>query len=405
MLFQVLHTSSSRMRVHLAAASLTPNQADVLEYFVRKSPCVEKARVYERTGDMVVFFLPGMEEQAKERISEADFDDEKQKLMVPESTGREIERKYEEKLTFTVLGHFFRKLFFPVPLRTAWTVVTSIRYFKMGFDSLRKGKLEVPVLDASAIGASMLTGDFDTAASVMFLLHVGEILEEWTHKKSVDDLASTMSLRVDHVWKRTADGDNLVPVSEIQAGDRIVVRMSEVIPMDGIVTEGEATVNQSSMTGESVPILKNADSLVYAGTVVEEGSICCRVTKVSGSGRYDQIVRMIEDSEKLKSATETRAFHLADRLVPWSLGGTIVTWLLTRNITKALSFLMVDFSCALKLSMPLTVLSAIREAGERDITVKGGKFLEAVALSDTIVFDKTGPLTYATPEVVKIVPF
>jgi heavy metal translocating P-type ATPase len=333
------------------------------------------------------------------------YEDEQTAALVPEHTGRALNRRYEARLVLTVLGHGFRTLFFPDLMRKVWIVCNSIRFIAHGLRSLSRGKLEVSVLDASAITASILRGDYSTASSVMFLLRIGEILEEWTHRKSVDDLARSMSLKVDRVWLRSESGDILADVRSVKAGDHILVRTSNVIPLDGKVMEGEITVNQSSMTGESVPVAKSAGGYVYAGTVVEEGDAVIEVTKAAGSGKYDQIVRMIEESEKLKSNTETRAFHLADRLVPYSLGGTLLTWLITRNFNKALSFLMVDFSCALNLSMPLSVLSAIREAGECNITVKGGKFLEAAAQADTIVFDKTGTLTHATPKVVEIVTF
>ena len=333
------------------------------------------------------------------------YEDEQTAALVPEHTGRALNRRYEARLVLTVLGHGFRTLFFPDLMRKVWIVCNSIRFIAHGLRSLSRGKLEVSVLDASAITASILRGDYSTSSSVMFLLRIGEILEEWTHRKSVDDLARSMSLKVDRVWLRSESGDILADVRSVKAGDHILVRTSNVIPLDGKVMEGEITVNQSSMTGESVPVAKSAGGYVYAGTVVEEGDAVIEVTKTAGSGKYDQIVRMIEESEKLKSNTETRAFHLADRLVPYSLGGTLLTWLITRNLNKALSFLMVDFSCALNLSMPLSVLSAIREAGECNITVKGGKFLEAAAQADTIVFDKTGTLTHATPKVVEIVTF
>ncbi|MDD7020419.1 MAG: heavy metal translocating P-type ATPase, partial [Hornefia butyriciproducens] len=333
------------------------------------------------------------------------FVDESIAALAPEHSVRAMNRRYQEKMTALILGRVFRSLFFPKSLQIVWTVGKSVRFLGMGLKSLLRGRLEVSVLDAAAIAASMLRGDFSTASSVMFLLQTGDLLEDWTHRKSVNDLASTMSLKADRVWKRTDEGDVLTDVSVIRPGDRIVVRTSNVIPLDGRVVEGEASVNQASMTGESVPVIRRPGGYVYAGTIVEEGGCVIEVTRATGSGRYDQIVRMIEESEKLKSGTEERAFHLADRLVPYSLGGAALTWLLTRNIDKAVSFLMVDFSCALKLSMPLSVLSAIREAGEHDISVKGGKFLEAVAEAKTIVFDKTGTLTHATPSVVDVVTF
>lgn len=402
MRYVILHESTGRLRIHFATPQMTAAQADVLESFLSGSPSVKKCSVYERTADAVVFFAPGRKKDVLACLEQADYDDEEQKALVPAYTGRLLNEEYQEKLAFPIIGYVFRKIFFPAPLEMIWTIAKSIRFIGMGIQCLLRGKLEVAVLDASAITASMLQGDFSTAGSVMLLLHIGEVLEEWTHKKSVNDLARTMSLKVDRVWMHTGDTDVLVPIGQLKTGDEIVVRTSNVIPLDGVVVSGEMTVNQSSMTGESVPVVKTQDAPVYAGTVVEEGSCIIRVTKTQGNGRYDQIVTMIEDSEKLKSATETKAFHLADKLVPWSFAGTVITYLLTRNVSRALSFLMVDFSCALKLSMPLTVLSAIREAGGHNMTVKGGKFLEAVAKADTIVFDKTGTLTHATPKVVRI---
>lgn len=404
---RILHETSRRMRVHILRSRMTLEQADLLEYYLLDKPFITEVKVNDRTGNAIIFYTPGMD--ARQMVIEAlqvfSYEDEQAAALVPEHTGRALNRRYEARLVLTVLGHGFRILFFPDLIRKVWIVCNSIRFITHGLRSLSRGKLEVSVLDASAITASILRGDFSTASSVMFLLRIGEILEEWTHRKSVDDLARSMSLKVDRVWLRSESGDILADVRSVKAGDHILVRTSNVIPLDGKVMEGEITVNQSSMTGESVPVAKSAGGYVYAGTVVEEGDAVIEVTKTAGSGKYDQIVRMIEESEKLKSNTETRAFHLADRLVPYSLGGTLLTWLITRNLNKALSFLMVDFSCALNLSMPLSVLSAIREAGECNITVKGGKFLEAAAQADTIVFDKTGTLTHATPKVVEIVTF
>ena len=404
---RILHETSRRMRVHILRSRMTLEQADLLEYYLLDKPFITEVKVNDRTGNAIIFYTPGMD--ARQMVIEAlqvfSYEDEQAAALVPEHTGRALNRRYETRLVLTVLGHGFRALFFPDLMRKVWIVCNSIRFTAHGLRSLSRGKLEVSVLDASAITASILRGDYSTASSVMFLLRIGEILEEWTHRKSVDDLARSMSLKVDRVWLRSESGDILADVRSVKAGDHILVRTSNVIPLDGKVMEGEITVNQSSMTGESVPVAKSAGGYVYAGTVVEEGDAVIEVTKAAGSGKYDQIVRMIEESEKLKSNTETRAFHLADRLVPYSLGGTLLTWLITRNLNKALSFLMVDFSCALNLSMPLSVLSAIREAGECNITVKGGKFLEAAAQADTIVFDKTGTLTHATPKVVEIVTF
>lgn len=407
MQYLILHESRQRMRLRVPRLNLTLREADILEAYLNSLSFVKSARVHERTGDAIVFFVnkgagrPALL-KALDRFS---FVDESIAALAPEHSVRAMNRRYQEKMTALILGRVFRSLFFPKSLQIVWTVGKSVCFLGMGLKSLLRGRLEVSVLDAAAIAASMLRGDFSTASSVMFLLQTGDLLEDWTHRKSVNDLASTMSLKADRVWKRTDEGDVLTDVSVIRPGDRIVVRTSNVIPLDGRVVEGEASVNQASMTGESVPVIRRPGGYVYAGTIVEEGGCVIEVTRATGSGRYDQIVRMIEESEKLKSGTEERAFHLADRLVPYSLGGAALTWLLTRNIDKAVSFLMVDFSCALKLSMPLSVLSAIREAGEYDISVKGGKFLEAVAEAKTIVFDKTGTLTHATPSVVDVVTF
>ena len=407
MQYLILHESRQRMRLRVPCLNLTLREADILEAYLNSLSFVKSARVHERTGDAIVFFVnkgagrPALL-KALDRFS---FVDESIAALAPEHSVRAMNRRYQEKMTALILGRVFRSLFFPKSLQIVWTVGKSVRFLGMGLKSLLRGRLEVSVLDAAAIAASMLRGDFSTASSVMFLLQTGDLLEDWTHRKSVNDLAGAMSLKADRVWKRTDEGDVLTDVSVIRPGDRIVVRTSNVIPLDGRVVEGEASVNQASMTGESVPVIRRPGGYVYAGTIVEEGGCVIEVTRATGSGRYDQIVRMIEESEKLKSVTEERAFHLADRLVPYSLGGAALTWLLTRNIDKAVSFLMVDFSCALKLSMPLSVLSAIREAGEHGISVKGGKFLEAVAEAKTIVFDKTGTLTHATPSVVDVVTF
>ena len=407
MQYLILHESRQRLRLHVPRLNLTLREADILEAYLNSLSFVKSARVHERTGDAIVFFVnkgagrPALL-KALDRFS---FVDESIAALAPEHSVRAMNRRYQEKMTALILGRVFRSLFFPKSLQIVWTVGKSVRFLGMGLKSLLRGRLEVSVLDAAAIAASMLRGDFSTASSVMFLLQTGDLLEDWTHRKSVNDLAGAMSLKADRVWKRTDEGDVLTDVSVIRPGDRIVVRTSNVIPLDGRVVEGEASVNQASMTGESVPVIRRPGGYVYAGTIVEEGGCVIEVTRATGSGRYDQIVRMIEESEKLKSVTEERAFHLADRLVPYSLGGAALTWLLTRNIDKAVSFLMVDFSCALKLSMPLSVLSAIREAGEHGISVKGGKFLEAVAEAKTIVFDKTGTLTHATPSVVDVVTF
>lgn len=407
MRYTLRHESRNVMRVHLAGTRMSLSEADILEYYLRALPFVQDVKIFERTCDAIVKY--NREADHRERLIDAlcDFSyrDEYALSLVPEDSGRAMNRYYQEKLFWKVVLHGARMLFLPAPLRAAWTAVKSLRYVVTGVTCLLTRGLEVPVLDATAISASVLRSDFGTASSVMFLLEVGEILEEWTHKKSVGDLARAMSLQVEKVWMKTEGADVLIDVKDVQVGDRIVVRTSNVIPLDGTVVEGEMTVNQASMTGESVPVEKKAGAYVYAGTVVEEGECIISVAKVQGTGHYDKIVKMIEESEKLKSNTEARAYHLADSLVPYSLGGAALTFLLTRNVAKALAFLMVDFSCALKLSMPLSVLSAIREAGDRNVSVKGGKFLEAIAEADTIVFDKTGTLTRATPTVMRIETF
>ncbi len=407
MRYTIRHESRNVMRVHLAGTRMSLSEADILEYYLRALPFVQDVKIFERTCDAIVKY--NREADHRERLIDAlcDFSyrDEYALSLVPEDSGRAMNRYYQEKLFWKVVLHGARMLFLPAPLRAAWTAVKSLRYVVTGVTCLLMRGLEVPVLDATAISASVLRSDFGTASSVMFLLEVGEILEEWTHKKSVGDLARAMSLQVEKVWMKTEGADVLIDVKDVQVGDRIVVRTSNVIPLDGTVVEGEMTVNQASMTGESVPVEKKAGAYVYAGTVVEEGECIISVAKVQGTGHYDKIVKMIEESEKLKSNTEARAYHLADSLVPYSLGGAALTFLLTRNVAKALAFLMVDFSCALKLSMPLSVLSAIREAGDRNVSVKGGKFMEAIAEADTIVFDKTGTLTRATPTVMRIETF
>ena len=406
--YLILHESSHRMRISVPVSHMSMREADILEYYLKGLPFVVRASVDERTGDAVIFCesLAASKERLLRALDTFSFTDEHVVSLMPEHTGRALDRQYQSRLVWKILGKSFRMLFFPAPLQIAWTLAQSVRYLAKGLNLLLHGRLEVPVLDAAAILASMLRADFDTASNVMFLLDIGAQLEEWTHRKSVGDLARSMSLKVDKVWLRTDAGqDVLVPVQQVKAGDSIVVRTSNVIPLDGRVKSGEASVNQASMTGESVPVVKRAGGYVYAGTVVEEGECVIEVTQAAGGGKYDQIVRMIEESEKLKSATEEKAYHLADRLVPWALGGTAVTWLLTRSVTRAMSFLMVDFSCALKLAMPLAVLSAIREASKYDISVKGGKFLEAAAEADTIVFDKTGTLTHAEPRVVGVYAF
>ena len=399
---KILHECRGRIRVHVQKPRLTMAEADLLEERLRSVPGVTRAVVYDRTGDAVIVFQCGRE-QVTAALASFTFDAAPQSG--PESSGRALNRQYQEKLVGMVLARCVQKLYFPAPLRAAWTVFRSLRFLLRGVRCLLRRKLEVEVLDALSIGVSIVRGDFSTAASVMFLLRLSELLEEWTRKKSVGDLARSLSLNVDRVWLRTGGTEVLTPIGQVRPGDEVCVRTGNVVPLDGRVVSGEASVNQASLTGESVPVLKSAGAVLYAGTVVEEGECVLRVEQQSGSGRYDQIVTMIEASEKLKSTTESRALSLADRLVPYSLLGTAVTYLLTRNATRAISILMVDYSCALKLSMPLAVLSAMRECGAHHITVKGGRFLEAAARADTIVFDKTGTLTHATPTVAKIVPF
>ncbi len=399
---KILHQSPGRLRVHMYQSHMSMHQADVLEYYLRAQEGIQDVKVYDRTGDAVIFYS-GDKAPVVEALSQ--FCYEKGEALVPVNTGRALNREYEDKLVCTILKRCFSKLFLPLSLRNIITVCKATKYVARGIASLMTGSLRVEALDATAITVSLCRGDFATASSVMFMLKIGSILEEWTHKKSVDDLARTMSLHIDKVWLKDGNQEILVPVSDVQVGAQIVVRHGNMIPLDGKVCQGECMVNQASMTGESAPVRKVEGSLVYAGTVVEEGECVITVEKANGSGRYDRIVRMIEESEKLKSATEDKAAHLADRLVPYCLGGTALTYLLTRNATKAVSVLMVDFSCALKLAMPLSVLSAMRECSDHGISVKGGKFLEAVAEADTIVFDKTGTLTHATPTVAQVVPF
>ena len=397
-----MHESPGRIRVHAMQKRMTMAQADILEYYLKAQEGVIEAKVYDRTGDAVIFY-EGKREGMILALSR--FSYKGNEALVPSQTGRALNREYEDKLVLTVVDRVISTLFYPIPLKRVITGVKAIPYLFKGLQTLFQRKIEVSLLDAVAISASILTGDYDTASSVMFLLSVGEILEEWTHKKSVDDLARTMSLNVDKVWTLVQGEEVLLPLNEVEVGQEIIVRTGNMIPLDGKVSFGEAMVNQASMTGESIPVRKKIGSSAYAGTVVEEGECRIRVEKLAGSGRYDRIVKMIEESEKLKSATEDKASHLADKLVPYSLGGAALTYLLTRNVTKALAFLMVDFSCALKLSMPVAVLSAMREAGKHKISVKGGKFMEAISEAKTIVFDKTGTLTYAKPKVEDIITF
>ncbi len=400
----VLHESQGRLRVHLCINRMSLHSADVLEYYLRGVVGISDVKVYDRTCDAVVAYSGARADVIKAfaAFSPAKAETE---VSIPEHTARALNREFEDKLVSAVLKRFSLKLFLPLPLRSAIAVYHSLHYIKAGLQALIKGRLSVSVLDATAVTVSLLRRDFDTASSVMFMLRLGELLEEWTHKKSVSDLAGAMSLNVDKVWLKTDEQEILVSINDISAGDKIIVRTGNLIPLDGKVLAGDAMVNQASMTGESLPVKKSAGSYAYAGTVVEEGECVISVEKTMGGGRYDRIVHMIEESEKLKSTAEDKASHLADRLVPYTLGGTALTYLLTRNAVKALSVLMVDFSCALKLSMPIAVISAMRESNKYNVSVKGGRFLEAVAKADTIVFDKTGTLTFATPRVAKIVTF
>ena len=392
------------MRVHVCNVRMTLHRADVLEAYLNHHDAIEKATVYERTGDVVLYYR-GRRADAVQALSRYKFDQPELDALVTTADSRKLNQEYQEKMCDLVAGHFFRKLFLPAPIHAAYTVWRSIAFVWKGVRCLLRRRLEVEVLDALSIGVSVLRGDFSTAGSVMFLLNLGSLLEEWTRKKSLDDLARSMALNVDKVWVRSQGTEVLLPLTKVQPGDEIVVRSGNMVPLDGTVIEGEAMVNQAALTGESMPVRKAKGATVYAGTVVEEGECVFLAKAAGGANRYDKIVAMIEESEKLKSSTENRALELADKLVPWCLAGTVVTYALTRNVTRAISILMVDFSCALKLSMPLAVLSAMRECGTAHITVKGGKYLEALAKADTIVFDKTGTLTRATPQVVDIIPF
>ncbi len=402
---KILHESAGRIRVHLCRGRMSCAQADILEYYLLSKTGVIAVKVYERTGDAAVSYLCSREDVVG-ALAAFSYESAAKSVAVPERTGRAMDREYEEKLVMRVVWRGMKRIFLPAPVRIALAWLRAAGYIVKGLATLLRGKLEVPVLDATAISVSLLRGDYKTASSVMFLLGVGGLLEEWTHKRSVDDLAGAMSLGVECVWLRLGDGTEvLTPISEIVSGAQIVVRAGNLIPLDGKVVSGEAEVNQSSMTGEALAVRKSPGSYVYAGTAVETGECVVAVEKVSGEGRYDRIVKSIEESERLKSAVESRSEHLADSLVPWSLGATALVYLLTRNATKALSILMVDFSCALKLSMPLSVLSAMRESITHGVSVKGGRFLEAVAEADTIVFDKTGTLTHAEPRLVCVEPF
>ena len=404
MKFVIKHEIRGRLHVHLIQKRMTFEEADTLQYYLSTNKYITSVKVYQRTCDVAVTYVGGRAEiiKAFQRFAYS-------KVDVPDvfiqNSGRELNQEYWDKLVNKVVLRCGSKLFLPYPVRAVAATIKSVRYIWEGIKCLAHGKIEVPVLDGTAIGVSIFRGDFDTAGSVMFLLGIGEILEEWTHKKSVGDLARSMSLNIGKVWLVSDGQEVLVPAENIQAGDKVVVHMGNVIPFDGIVSSGEAMVNQASLTGESLPVRKAEQASVYAGTVVEEGGLTIQVKQVNGSSKFEKIVTMIEESEKLKSGLESKAEHLADKLVPYSLGGTALTYLLTRNTTKALSILMVDFSCALKLAMPITVLAAIRQASQASATVKGGKFLEAIAEADTIVFDKTGTLTKAKPTVSRVYSF
>ena len=405
MRFQILHESAGRVRLKAIQYSMSMEQADLLEAWVQALPGVDHVTVHERLSSLIILFH-GDRKELYSRLSCFSYEAAKEEAHVLSSNSRRINREYKEKMVCQVLWHYAKRLFLPVPVRRVINTVTAVPRICLALKTLARGKLNVEVLDGVAIGTSLLTGDFSTAGSVRFLLKLGDTLDDWTHKKSVDDLAKNMSLNVDQVWMLQENGQQvLVPLAQIRTGDKIIVHTGNVLPLDGILDQGDVMVNQASLTGESVPVAKRTGTTVYAGSVVEEGNCVVRVTRTAGENRYDRIVRMIEESERLKSGTEKRAYNLADKLVPWCLGGSILTWLLTRDTTRAVSVLMVDFSCALKLSMPLSVLSAMREAGQHKITVKGGKYMEILSKADTVIFDKTGTLTNACPTVCDVVPF
>ena len=404
MKIRVEHEIKGRIRFSTNLGRLNPEQADCLLYYLLSLPGVKSAKVYERSGDGVIFYQ-GERRELLKRIAGFSPESEAVKKLVPECTSRRLNMEYRERLISRFVNRAVFNTLVPAPVRAVWTCIKAVRYVAAGLHCVLRRKLEVPVLDATAITVSLIRRDFKTASSVMFLLGVGELMEEWTHKKSVADLAGSMALNVDKVWLKREEGDVQIPIHQVQEGDLIRVAVGSMIPLDGIVTEGEAMVNQASLTGESIPVKKGPESSVYAGTVLEEGDLVIRVKQAAGSTRYEKIIRMLEESEKLKSSMESRAEHLADRLVPYSFLGTVAAYLITRNPMKAVSILMVDFSCALKLSMPVAVLSAMRECSEHQITVKGGKFLEALAEADTLVFDKTGTLTKAEPKVRQVVTF
>ena len=404
MKFSILNETKNRLRIHMAQSRMTMAQADILQYYLENCEAVEEVKVHDRTCDAIIIY-DGDRAAVIDALRQFGYDRVEVPADLTETSGRVMNRQYEDKLFWKTAWYMTKKWIMPMPLRYCLTSVKALKYIGKGLKCLANRKLEVPVLDATAITASILTNDFATAGSVMFLLEIGEILEEWTHKKSVDGLARSMSLNINKVWVRVDNCDVLMDSAKIAKDDLVVVHMGNVIPFDGVVDQGEGMVNQASLTGESVPVHKGHGDSAYAGTVVEEGELVVRVVKTGKTSRYDKVVAMIEESEKLKSGLESKAEHLADGLVPWTLGGTILTYLLTRNITKTLAVLMVDYSCALKMSMPIAVLSAIQEANKHHLTVKGGKFLEAVADADTIVFDKTGTLTKASPTLVRVVSF
>ena len=404
MKFVIKHEIKGRIRIHILQSHMTFEQADTLEYYLSNNKLVTSVKVRERLQDATISYI-GSREDIIKLLTSFKYNNVEVPDVYLQNSGRELNREYWDKLVNKVFLYGANKIFLPNPIRECITLTKSVKYLWNGVRTLASRKIEVPVLDATAIGVSIARNNMNTAGSIMFLLGIGEILEEWTHKKSVDDLARSMSLNVGKVWLCQGEQDILVSTSDVKAGDLVRVHMGNIIPFDGTVVSGEAMVNQASLTGESIPVQKNAEGIVYAGTVLEEGELVIRVDQTNGSSRYEKIVTMIEESEKLKTSMESKASHLADKLVPYTLLGTGLTYALTRNATKALSVLMVDFSCALKLAMPISVLSAIREASLHNITVKGGKYLEAMAEADTIVFDKTGTLTKANPTVVDVVSF
>ena len=404
MRYTIKHDANNRLRVHLPMKRMTYKEADTLDYYLRSFGQITFIKVYERTADAVVCYNCD-KETVIAILRDFSFENVNVPERVLETSGRELAAKYHDRIVTSIIVHYAKRLLIPFAIRRYWILLKTVRYVFRGLKTLKKGRLQVELLDAIAILAAVLTKDHKTASSVMFLLNIGDTLEEWTHKRSVDDLARRMSLNVDKVWRMNGSQEELTDADDIGIGDKVVVRLGSIIPFDGTVVKGDAMVNQASMTGEPIPVRKSEGSSVFAGTVIEEGEITVSVAKVSGSGRFDAIVKMIEESEKLKSSLEGKAERLADRLVPYTLAAAGLTYLVSRNVTKAVSVLMVDYSCALKMAMPLSVLSAIKEASEYDITVKGGKFLEAVAEADTIVFDKTGTLTKADPQVAKVVPF